>query len=243
MSNNSDSGFFAMIDRLWRAFTAMYWVFMFFFVPIYIARHVGRAYSRKRAAKSKCEKKFWTCRIRQDWCLLYIAVCLYYHMFQDFLSLFVSLEMQAKITWCFEFATGIPGFIWYFFTDRQVVEGGNATDFAIATLIGVIGLLLLELAKDYLNLYGHLSVAGNWVPPPRVIERENEKFDQEEAQYRALAKQRQEHEERDPRSHPGWINLSEAQRQKLIARREAEMAVLRKKIEECPRASYFDQPR
>lgn len=243
MSQNSQEGLFAMIARLWRAFVVLYWVSLFFFFPIFALRKIAESSKRRRASRKKEERTYWSVQLVQYSCFLYIAVCLYYHLFQDFLGVFSTVETQAKITWIFEFATGIPGFVWYFFTDRQIAMNGNATDFAVATLLGVLGLVVVLVIIDYLEIYGDLNAAGDWVPPARVVRRENEQFDREEAPYQALSKQWYEHKLQHPSNHPTWYELSEEQRGRLNAKWEAERAELWKKMEECPRASYFTQPR
>ncbi|GAB7521541.1 hypothetical protein [Paraburkholderia sp. 2C] len=241
VSGNSGGGFLAMLDRLWRASVAAYWILLFVFFPIFAVAKLVEAVKRRGTAKKKEEKTYWMIQAAQYWCWLYIVICFYYHLFQDFLGVFVSLETRAKITWMFEAATGLPGLVWYFLTDRGVFLNGNATDFAVATMIGVVGILLMLLAIDYLKVFGHLNIADEWVSPARVTRREHELFEREEAPYRALSKQRHEHEMRHPRFHPAWDELSREQQEKLIDKWDNEKAAIRKKIDECPRASYFNE--
>lgn len=241
MSQNSGNGFFAMLDRLYRAFVVAYWLFIFFFFPIFSVAKIVESLKRRKFAKKKEEKTYWMVQIVQYLCFLYIAICLYYHIFQDVIGLFVDLETQARITWMFEFATGIPGFAWYFLTDRKIALAGNATDFAGATLIGVVGFILVLLLIDYLKIYGDLDMAGNWVSPGRVTSRENEQFDREEAPYRALSKQLFDHKTKHPRNHPAWDELSGEQREKLTAQWEEKLAEVERARDACPRASYFSQ--
>lgn len=229
-----------ILSFLYRLYAA-YWIFVFLFLPVFAIVRLKEVYRRRRATKSKYEKKYWANQSRQYWCLLYISVCLYYHMFQDFfIGLFVDSETQAKVTWIFEFATGIPGFIWYLITNKQVAMHGNATDFAVATLIGVIALLIVEVVIDYLNVHGHLSPAGNWIAPEKVTKRENVEFDREEAEYRALSKERQLHKRNQPQNDPDWDSWSRSKRSEAVRKWEAKRDDLAKKIEQCPRASYFD---
>ncbi|ARK53180.1 hypothetical protein BOC36_08570 [Burkholderia pseudomallei] len=49
MSHNSENGFFAMIERLWRAFMAIFWVAVMVLLPIVAVRGLYVAYRRKRA--------------------------------------------------------------------------------------------------------------------------------------------------------------------------------------------------
>ncbi|MCS6474352.1 hypothetical protein NX871_31340, partial [Burkholderia thailandensis] len=58
---------------------------------------------------------------------------------------------------------------------------------------------------------------------------------------RELSKQMHALQIQNPRNHPAWDDLPAERQQKLIEKWEGEKAALWRKIEECPRASYFSQ--
>ncbi|CAJ8765680.1 Uncharacterised protein [Burkholderia pseudomallei] len=52
MSQNAENGFFAMIERLWRAVVALYWVAVMVLLPLVAVRGLFVAYRRKRVSTS-----------------------------------------------------------------------------------------------------------------------------------------------------------------------------------------------
>lgn len=232
-SNEVEHPFLSFLYRLF----ALYWIVLFFFIPAYTLVHIHTAYQRVKQTESKYEKKFWRNRIRQDWCLLYISVCLYYYVFQDFIGMWFSYETRNNITWWFETVTGLPGVVWYIFTNRQVAIAGDADKFASFTIIWVLGFLIFWLLLDYMNVFGKVDVHGNYELPEKANKARLAKYERDEAPFKALLAERSQMQCDHPRNEPGWSNWSKAKQQQEVAIWEANYKALNLKIEQCPRAS------
>lgn len=243
MSHDSENGFFAMIDRLWRAFVAMYWVAVMVLLPIVAVRGLYVAYRRKRAATDKHERRYWRNEILFNWCLLYGTVVVYYHIFQDILFLPFSFQDQARFTAYFDTIMGLPAAIWYGASGQSGVFGDDPMALLMPTCFGVFIVFLCSFALSWLRVFGHVDEVGDWIAPDRVNRERIAQFEREEAPSRALSKQWYMHKMQHPSNHPAWDELPEEQRRKLTNRWEAERAALWKKMEGCPRASHFDQPK
>lgn len=166
MSYNSGSGFFAMFERLWRTLVASFWIFLLFFIPALALAGIGRAYRRRRSASSKHERKYWTNQIVQCWCILYIAAAIYFHLFQDFLP--GGFDLHAKIVDWVDTVMGLPGLIWYIYTDRTVARSGDSSQFLFVTFWAVLILLFITLLIDYAKVYGNMGMDGLWEAPDHV---------------------------------------------------------------------------
>ncbi|CAJ3407874.1 Uncharacterised protein [Burkholderia pseudomallei] len=243
MSHDSENGFFAMIDRLWRAFVAMYWVAVVMLLPIVAVRGLYVAYRRKRAVTDKHERRYWRNEILFNWCLLYGTVVIYYHLFQDILFLPFSFQAQARCTAYFDTIMGLPAAIWYGASGQSGVFGDDPMALLTPTFFGVFIVFICSFALSWLRVFGHADEAGDWIAPDRVNRERIAQFEREEAPSRALSKQWYVHKMQHPSNHPAWDELSQEQRRKLVTRWETERAALWKEMEGCPRASYFDQPK
>jgi hypothetical protein len=226
--------FLSFLNRL----IALYWLFLLLVIPALAFVRIGKAYRRRRGTKDKHEKKYWSNQILQYWCILYIAVWLYYHLLQDFMP--VSFEVQATITYWFDFVMGIPGMFWYIFTDKAVAERSDPTQFVFVTFWAVLIILAFNLILDYMKVYGHLDDEGVWIAPDKVNRKRNAQFDKEEQQSRALSKLWYAHKIAHPQNHPDWKRWSKAEKQRAVQDWEVERDELWKRIEQCPRASYYD---
>lgn len=224
--------FLSFLNRL----IALYWIFLFLVIPALALHRIGKAYRRRSATKDKYEKKYWSNQIRQYWCVLYIAAWLYYHVFQDFMP--VSFETQATITYWFDYAMGLPVAFWYILTNDHSVT--DPTQFVFVTFWTVLIILAFNLILDYAKVYGEVDDYGDWIAPDRANRKRLAKFDEEEAQSRALSKQYKAHEIAHPHNHPDWKRWTKAEKQQAVETWESERDALWEKIEKCPRASYFD---
>lgn len=241
MSQTSENGLLAMIERLWRAFMAIFWVAVMVLLPIVAVRGLYVGYRRKHAATDKQERRYWRNEILLNWCLLYGIVVIYYHLFQDILFLPFGLKVQADFTTYFETLMGLPAAIWYVFTDRSLALSNDPMTFLTPTFFGVFIVFICSFALSWLRVFGHVDEAGDWTAPDRVNRERIAQFEREEAPSRALSKQMHALEIQNPKNHPAWDDLPAERQQKLIEKWEAEKADLWRKIEECPRASYFNQ--
>lgn len=232
-SSEVEHPFLSFLNRL----IALYWIFLLLVIPLLALMRIGRAYRRRRETKDKYEKKYWSNQITQYWCILYIAVWLYYTLFQDFMP--VSFETQGVVTDWFNAVMGIPGLIWYSFTDRAVAKAGDTTQFVFITFWAVLIILSVNLILDYMKVYGYLD-DGVWIAPDRANRKRLAQFDKEEAQARALSKRMKAHEMTHPMNHPEWKRWSKAKKDQAERQWKAEREALWKEDEQCPRASYFD---
>ncbi|CAM2165154.1 DUF4234 domain-containing protein [Burkholderia latens] len=241
MSQNSENGFFAMIERLWRGFMAIFWVAVMVLLPIVAVRGLYVGYRRKRAAMDKHERRYWRNEILFNWCLLYGIVVIYYHLFQDILFLPFSFQAQARFTAYFDTIMGLPAAIWYGASGKHGVFGDDPMALLTPTFFGVFIVFLFSFALSWMRVFGHVDEAGDWIAPDRVNRERIAQFEREEAPSRALSKQMHALQIQNPKNHPAWDDLPAERQQKLIEKWEAEKAALWRKIEECPRASYFSQ--
>ncbi|WP_025601323.1 hypothetical protein [Burkholderia sp. WSM2230] len=241
MSHNSESGLLAMIERLWRAFMAVFWVAVMVLLPILGIRGLYVAVRRKGIATNKNERRYWSNEVVFNACLMYGVVVIYYHLFQDIIFLPFSLKAQADFTAYFDTVMGLPAAIWYVYTDRSVALSDDPLTFLTPTFFGVFVVFLCSFALSASKIFGYVDDVGDWRAPDRENQARIAQFDREEAPIRALSKQMFEHEKQHPMNHPAWNDLSEEQREMLTAKWDAERAELWKKFDECPRASYFNQ--
>ncbi|HDR8857268.1 TPA: hypothetical protein QDA83_005719 [Burkholderia multivorans] len=241
MSQNAENGFFAMIERLWRAVVALYWVAVMVLLPLVAVRGLFVAYRRKRAATDKHERRYWRNEILFNWCLMYGVVVIYYHLFQDILFLPFSFQAQARFTAYFDTIMGLPAAIWYGASGQHGAFGDDPMALLTPTFFGVFIVFLCSFALSWLRVFGHVDEAGDWIAPDRVNRERIAQFEREEAPSRALSKQWYMHKMQHPSNHPAWDEMPEETRRKLIEKWEAEKADLWRKIEECPRASYFSR--
>ncbi len=113
--------------------------------------------------------------------------------------------------------------------------------FLTPTFFGVFALFLCSFALSHFRVFGHAGDDGVWAPGEKRSQELREQFDREEAPFRALSKQWHELQIQQPKNHPAWSELSVEQQLKLTEKWEAQMNELWKKMEECPRASYFNK--
>ncbi|MCV9916855.1 hypothetical protein [Burkholderia pseudomallei] len=241
MSQTSENGLLAMIERLWRGFMAIFWVAVMVLLPIVAVRGLYVGYRRKRAATDKHERRYWRNEILFNWCLLYGIVVIYYHLFQDILFLPFSFQAQARFTAYFDTIMGLPAAIWYGASGQHGVFGDDPMALLTPTFFGVFIVFLFSFALSWMRVFGHVDEAGDWIAPDRVNRERIAQFEREEAPSRALSKQMHALQIQNPRNHPAWDDLPAERQQKLIEKWEEEKAALWRKIEECPRASYFSQ--
>lgn len=232
-STEVEHPFLSFLNRL----IALYWIFLLLVIPALALVRIGTAYRRRSRTKEKYEKKYWSNQITQYWCILYIAVWLYYTLLQDFMP--VSFETQASITHWFNAVMGIPGWFWYVLTDQAVARAGDTTQFVFITFWAVLIILSFNLILDYMKVYGYLD-DGEWIAPDRANRKRLAKFDKEEAPIRALSKQWHAQMKASPRNHPDWKQWSKTEKGRAMQQWEAECDELFKKMEQCPRASSFD---
>lgn len=243
MSHNSEDGLIAMIERLWRAFMAVFWIAVMVLVPIMGMRGLYVACRKRRAAKEKHERWYWSNEILFNSCVIYGILVIYYHLFQDILFLPFGLQAQAHFTAYFDTIMGLPAAVWYGAMGEGAAFGDDPLALLTPTFFGVFLVFLCSFAVSALKVFGHVDEVGDWLAPDRVNRERLAQFDREEAPKRALSKQLHELEIRNPKNHPAWNELSNEQQERLTAKWEAERAEIWKKIDECPRASYFNQPR
>ncbi|MFL9892395.1 MULTISPECIES: hypothetical protein [Paraburkholderia] len=241
MSHNSENGLLAMIERLWRAFMAVFWVAVMVLLPILGIRGLYVACRRRRIAEDKYERRYWCNEIVFNACLLYGILVIYYHLFQDIIFYPFGLQAQEHFTAVFDTIMGLPTVLWYVYTGRSYAPSDDPLTYLTATFFGVFALFLCSFALSYFRVFGHESEDGTWVASEKRCRELNEQFDREEAPSRALSKQWYQLQIQHPRNHPAWSELPVEQQQKLTVKWETEKAELWKKMDECPRASYFNR--
>ncbi|MFM0420027.1 hypothetical protein [Paraburkholderia aromaticivorans] len=239
MSQNSESGFFAMVERLYRTFVALYWIAIIVLLPIMAIHGLYKACLRKTTARDKHERRYWNNELVFNSCLLYGVVAVYYHILQDILFIPFGLQAQADFTGWFETVLGLPAALWYAYTDRSLALSNDPLTFFIPTFGFVFVLFVCSFGLNCFRVFGYEDVDGSWVPSERRCRVIREEFDREEAPFRALSAQWYDLQVQHPRNHPAWDSLADEQREKLTVKWDTEAAVLKMKMDECPRASYF----
>ncbi|CAB3780764.1 hypothetical protein [Paraburkholderia fynbosensis] len=231
MSRNSEDSPFAMIVRLWCTLVACFWILLFLSLPLLALFGIAKAAKYKREAKHKIEKKYWSNQIVQCGCLLYIAVNLYAHIFQDFLH--VGFERQRQMMGWFDTVMGLPGLIWYIFTDRAVANSGDSSQFLFVTFYGVLILLFFSMFLDYCKVYGRAEWGdGHWEAPDRVNRARIAKREKRFARQHALSAEWHQLQCAHPRNLDQWAELSKAEREAAIEIWDETADVLWKKLEQ-----------
>ena len=242
MSRNSGDGFFAMIERLYRTFVALYWIAILVLLPILAVQGLLTASRRKRDAKDKYERRYWNNELVLNGCLLYGVVAIYYHVLQDLIFFPFGSQVQADFTEFFESIMGLPAAIWYVYTDRATALSNDPLTFFIPTFIGVLVLFVISFALYCFRTFGYEDVDGCWVPSARRCREIREKIDREEAPFRAATARLSEHKMKHPSNHPAWNELTDEQRGILIEKWELERTELERAKDACPRAAAFTTP-
>jgi|GEM_PF-4434208 len=239
MSYNSESGLFATIERLWRTLVASFWIFLLFFIPALALAGIGRAYRRRRAASSKYERRYWSNEIVQCWCILYLAAVIYFHLFQDLLP--GSFDVHAKIVDLVDTVMGLPGLIWYIYTDRAVARSGDSSQFLFVTFWAILILLFITLLVDYMKVFGSMGMDGLWEAPDHVNKKRIAEREKRDAPIRALSAEWFDLQRAHPRNHDAWAELSAEQREKVTAKWDAKKEDLFERLEQCNAARMADQ--
>jgi len=186
MSNNSESGFVAMIERLWRAFMAAYWLAVFVLLPIVAVGGLYVACRRRRAATDKYERRYWNNEILGKGCLTYGVVVIYYHLFQDILFLPFSFQAEARFTDYFDTIMGLPAAIWYGASGQGGAYDGDPMTLLTPTFFGVFVVFLCSFALSCIKVFGSVDEVGDWIAPDHVNRARIAQFDREEAPMREL---------------------------------------------------------
>ncbi|VVE06288.1 hypothetical protein PAQ31011_02411 [Pandoraea aquatica] len=242
MTDPSKNELTEMVERLINAAFAAVYVFIFIAAPIYGTLKLKKALRHLRTATDKSERKYWRDELRMACCIVYISVVIYVHIFQDLFLLPLSFENKARVMHWVDAVLGLPGALMYAVVLHRRALDYDVQDFLVAALLVSGAALLYYIAKSSLKVNGGVNEDGVWVPSRAESQRRWAKFEEEEAESRAITKRMIAHEMDDPRSdRERWNTLSKAQQQREQEQWEAERDELYRLSDACPRSSYFDK--
>lgn len=239
MSKQDDSGLFAMLDRLFRAFMLVYWLAIAVFVPLIALFRIGEAIRRWRVSRDKYERAYWSDQFLLYGWTFYLAATVYIQVTQDILLFPFSVDQRAIIMDRINAVLGSPGAVWYAITNRTIVTQGDPEKFLVASIFIAMILWCYYFAKKQLTVNGAVGDDDLWAPSRRRSQQLREQFDAEEAEYRKWSKIRYGHDLKHPMGDPDWKKWPKAKQDLLMQEWQAKADELDRIVDACPRASCY----
>lgn len=232
-SNSSEHPFLAFLNR----WTAVFWFSVLVAAPIVFSLCLYVACYKRRLAKEKEERRYWSDEIKLDWLWLYILVFVYFSLFQDLLLFPFSFEHKADIADVFKAAYGIPGyFVFRIFGGDLGPDSTSIMSLVMAFVISGYYAFKIHVWKPN----GSRDSKCEWHPSAKTFDKMWKQHQKDDSQFHALVVEKRAHDRNHPRNEDGWKKLSKVKQRQLESEWDREAADIRARMDVCPRSTVFD---
>jgi hypothetical protein len=229
---NSEHPFLAFLNR----WAAVFWFSVFIATPIVFSLCLYGAYYKRRRAKLKEERKYWSDEIKLDWLWIYITFFFYVIVTQDFLLYPFSFEHKEVIMDGFKAVFGLPGYFWFrIFGGPLDPDDCCTASLVMAFLISTYYAIKIHWWKPN----GDRDSGWKWKPSRKGYAAMEKQYNKEEAQFNALMAEQLAHNRNHPSNENDWKKLSPATQKHLLMEWEEKRDAIRAEMDVCPRSKVF----
>lgn len=233
MNDNEQNPILAFIGKL----IVIFRIFAVIIMPFIMYAHSKQLRQTLREEKTAPEhRKYIKDILKMYFCLSVLYVIVFYHLIQDF------IPNHAVVVFWLDVIVGIPGIIYYYFTDNSVLAAGDPTAFIVVTItIFVIG-FGYYFFKVQVLWRKDADFYGNWIPNAETVRKQDEYYNQQEAEFRKAMAAKVAHDWNHPEGDKDvWDKMSTQEQEDAERVWDEKNEQLSDAMSRCPRADCYSK--